>query len=951
MAMMDHDTDAFSGKLLKQFGKGKIGGDNSEQFGTMANFMKSDLRLQASTNQFVQKGFKLNKKSLSMAFKYYELDKKVRKEERDFYKKTKDVRKVKVKNDRLESIWRKEILKGLGATADNTDTLRRERRLQQVGTVTSLGQKGGRAISSGLFKTINALGTGRNAVRSRLNESNQAWAAQSRAQKAQKAVLMGIDKTVGGLIAVTKKLHQVQERGNARRNQRERDRDRIRESQGIGPRQTRQDARELKEREKQALREARQVGGAGSTDEEKEARRKLQQEAKELRALRRRGFTGDDISSAYDQGTSRSELVASGRHRRRSRQVAGRFGRMGMGAARGVGKGLGFAAKGLMKAGPALGMLATAGIAVNQLKSLDAGGLKDKATSFIKESPMLEGAREQFDAISSLLPKGVKDQVMKFGSKIFDMVWGKLSAKQGGQPSKITNLINALLRFLDIIGGAVKNFGSILFETILSGPVIETFTSTGKFLAELGKHVVGSLTGILNFLTDIFGESKKAFGPAFMEHIWPHLKDFSMKLLPSLFDMLGNIFIMLGKAVKGLIIGFVGRKTAALFGLRGEPTKMGAASEAIVAGQDQMRAARRELLMIDGGGAVIGVYAHEGLEAAMEYIKEKERKGDIKHSDAEKMRQALSKLEGGKGKLEAGKKLRKEAKEKIAKKSAKEAKTSAKSTSTAGSSSSNPQTSTTQLDPTSAVARPVIASFIKNTGIDFSGVPNSVKSAVMSVGAGNADKIFKLVGASVGPNSTSEQVVQAISDAKAQITSSAPSSTPSAKTPTASTTLASSSGAPVSTTATNPPSTATGGGSVVSNAVETGKSIISKGAGIAGAMSTMATDLMTQGVSGIASLPSGIMDKLSGTKAGVMAEAMSGALQAARHEMERVGMAMNNALTSDPNLAKMANSTTEMSGATHQIAHQEDKNRNAFTEKGTNPLEQIYNQQHGSVSV
>ena len=102
-------ADKFSGNLLQQFSKGQIGG--SEEMGSMGKFMKNDLRVQASTNQFTQKGFSINKKAITMAEKYYALDKKVRKEERRYYKDTKDVRKEARKKEKLEDIWKKDLLR------------------------------------------------------------------------------------------------------------------------------------------------------------------------------------------------------------------------------------------------------------------------------------------------------------------------------------------------------------------------------------------------------------------------------------------------------------------------------------------------------------------------------------------------------------------------------------------------------------------------------------------------------------------------------------------------------------------------------------------------------------------------------------------------------------------------------------------------------------------------
>ena len=92
------DRDAFSGKVLKGMMTGNQGLFKTNEkmvknTTMMSGFAKADLRIQASTNQFTQRGFKLQKDDVKRSAKFYKIDEKIRKDETQYYKTEKKNRK------------------------------------------------------------------------------------------------------------------------------------------------------------------------------------------------------------------------------------------------------------------------------------------------------------------------------------------------------------------------------------------------------------------------------------------------------------------------------------------------------------------------------------------------------------------------------------------------------------------------------------------------------------------------------------------------------------------------------------------------------------------------------------------------------------------------------------------------------------------------------------------
>ena len=679
------DSDAFSGQILKQFmGKQGITGNQfgkssgmqqgiNSKLGTMSNFMKSDLRIQASNDQFAQRKFSLDKKALRMATKYYELDKKVRTEEREFYHKTKDQNKKRHKKDIIVSIWRRQILKAAKKTKDNTDTLQLSQRLSFITKIAGGGAAAVGGVAGGVLGAITSptrvISKAFSVQGNHLKKMNR---ERHSIELFKKQRFISMAKHASEFDKETSKFLKAQ----AKRIKRERKsayKASVLNAQGIGPRQTKEDAKALKDRERQAIRDSRRIGGIFATDEEKAARKNLEREAKEFKVLRKRGFTEADIERHALEGTSRKDLVSSGKHRRRTSRILGSSGRAAGGVAR-------FAGRGLAAAGPGLAVLAGAGLAVHAGRN---------ARDILKESamqiPVVQEIKQTFDDVADLLPKGVKDWFNKTAMGWFNKMWNKIGQTNAGGKmfatgSMLGNLFKAFTDLLDLIGQGVTKVFNILKMVFLNEKMIKIYKSFGTMLIEGGKVFIESATGIINFFTDIFGDKKASFGEAFMEHLYPPIKRFALDFVPKFVDYVVDVAKMIGSAVKSLIVGMVGSKVAGWFGIKADPSAMTKAATTIQAGQDRLREANADMAQMKRGAVTLRTYHSQGYETALEYIKEQERTGGLKHKEADALRSKLTEIRSAEKQVSSGKSMRREAKEKIKKESEKKVSISAKKT-------------------------------------------------------------------------------------------------------------------------------------------------------------------------------------------------------------------------------------------------------------------------------
>lgn len=700
------DSDAFSGKVLGQFmskqgvtagqygQSSKMQQASNSKLGTMTQFMKNDLRMQASTNQFVQRGFKLNKQSLTMLVDFYKLDKKVRMEEREFYLKTKDDRKHQHKKDHVTKIWRRKFLKAAKKAKDNTQTLQTGQYFDYV----RMALGGGLDVASGAASAgLGAAGAvgGMFFSSSQLKELRKQSQDKERIERFKKKRLQNMIDHIQDFDKATQRLLRSQRR-RMRRDDKRRRKDRILRRQGIGARQTKTDRQRLKNLEQESLKDSKRIGGIFATDEEKAAKKNLQKQAQEYKILRKRGFTEDDINRHALAGTSRSELADSGQHRRRS------FSRIkeipGVNLAT---KAAGLGAKGLGKGAPGLAVLAGAGLAVHggRVLSENADQIKEAAMQI----PIVAEIKQTFDDVAGLLPKGVKDWFKKTAGGWFEKMWAKVNQPSGGGgPSMMGTLFSAFMNFLDIVGQGVMTVFDVIQNVLMNESVQTTLKSLGSVLVSGGKLLLESATGIINFLTAIFGDEKASFGDAFMKHLYPPIKRFALDFVPKFIGYIIDMAKMLGKAVKNLIIGMVGSKVAGWFGLKSDPSAMTKAATTIQAGQDKLRESNASLARMKGGPETLSLYHTAGMENAMNSIKERERTGDLSHDEAEALRKKLKEISSAEKQVESGKAMRREAKEKAKKESEKKV-SAEKAKSTPAPPSSTP-TSPPAIDTSSAAA-------------------------------------------------------------------------------------------------------------------------------------------------------------------------------------------------------------------------------------------------------
>lgn len=675
------DADTFSGKVLQQFMKGKITGEHftksnkiqkaqASKLGTMSNFMKSDLRLQASTNQFVQRDFKLNKKSLTMVAKYYDLDKKTRSDEKEFYKKTKESRRVQFVKDNKIKIWRRKILKNAKKIKQNTETLQWAERLKYS---TKAASGVGSLVAGGIGGIHNPFRSVGNTLESKYEQNKRINIERAKIELFKEHQFKMMSKNSENLDKATKKyiksqLKQFKKEKNVRYKEK------ILESQGIGAKQTIEDAKSLRAKEREAKQNAKLIGGAFTTDEEKAAKKALLRQAKEYKILRKRGFSEADVERQAGLGVSRSDLVASGIHRRRTFNLKGRVTEIGgsrfaASSSRAIRGGGRF----LRRTAPGLAVLGGAALAVNEFRKVGgAAGIGSAINVAAEQIPVVAQIKDTFEQVADLIPKGVKDWFGKASKKFFSKMWQSIGGgKLAGPGSQLGSLLSMVMDFLDVLGSAIKLVFNVIKTVFLSAPVQNIIKSFSKYVIETGKTVIMAATGVMKFFTDIFGDKKKSFGQAFMDNLWPVVKEFALNFVPALLKYLFSIsvFGIVFSLIKNTIVGKVGGKIAGFFGIRKEtlPGGMGKSTRNIQEGQDKVREARITMARIPEGPEVLEEYFNNGQQSALDMIKEKERTGKISHSNAETLRHSLIQIKEGETQEAAGVAQRKKLKEDKAK--------------------------------------------------------------------------------------------------------------------------------------------------------------------------------------------------------------------------------------------------------------------------------------------
>jgi hypothetical protein len=556
------DTDPFAGRLLKQMSrdskalKGVMGGivsggqfntslkfqqnamqaanETAKNTSSLASSQKSDLRLQASTNQFSQRNFRINKQYLTRAAKYFDKEEKSRKGSDEYYKETKKLRKSERRREKKLDAqlqhWQREVLHALKGTKDNTETLQRQARLQAVGK-----------IGGGLIKLISAPFTGVSRAMGKMAKPlKEVGVEQTNTTREVKSGFLGLKRSM-------RQLGRTLERG----------------------------ARATS---------AKRVFGQESRAPERAQRRDRRAEAKDIRELRQRGFTSSEIKSARRQGMSPADLIASGEDRRtRGRKVSDLFRRRNLlnrrgilgattrGATRGIGAGIrggmGAARMGGRVLGGALRFAPAIGAAVGGIRAVQqaqkgnffgaaVSGAGAAASLIPGLGPIVSIALE---SLAKLVPEGVQEAFNKFAGEWLSKLF---PSGLGGGDSPFKMLIDAVGN----VGEIFTNIWGILRSTIFSDPALKVFGAIGKFLIGSASTLIEGIGAFSKFFADIFSGDKSII-QSLVDNLIPFVEKAVKRMGPLLLDMAVSIGNLLISGLKGAVVAIIGKTAARAIGI------------------------------------------------------------------------------------------------------------------------------------------------------------------------------------------------------------------------------------------------------------------------------------------------------------------------------------------------------------------------------------------------
>jgi hypothetical protein len=217
---------------------------------------------------------------------------------------------------------------------------------------------------------------------------------------------------------------------------------------------------------------------------------------------------------------------------------------------KGIGRGLGVAARGIGKVGGLLGKLAPfLGLGIGgALAAQDFsegnyfGGTVNALSGIASVIPGLGPVVSiALEAIAALIPKGVQDAFNKVAGPVFQEMWGWLS-KPGG-------VLETTGKTLSSMGKVLVDGWGVLRQTIFSDGVIKWFTDLGRVL--LGYEIVlpfKTLMGFANFIASLAkGES---IGEAFTNAFTPVWEEASKVMVPTIMSLITRLFTgILGRGV------------------------------------------------------------------------------------------------------------------------------------------------------------------------------------------------------------------------------------------------------------------------------------------------------------------------------------------------------------------------------------------------------------------